>query len=261
MRRPGAVRIAVIVLAAAVVFETAALVFVAGRESARLAAADRPVQRGRRVAEAMGCFGCHGSEGGRPIPNPGARGGEVPSWSGGTWRMYSKSEADLRAWVLDGHPAGRERDPDALIQMPAYRRLVSGRDLEDLVAYLLAVQQFGDPPDDKVGAGLEAATKYGCFGCHGSEGRGLIENPRSFRGFVPPWDGPDYPELVRDRAEFEEWVRDGVTERFRRNPGAQAFLTRQAVAMPAFGNRVSPEELDALFAYVAWVRAHPRGPA
>jgi hypothetical protein len=29
--------------------------------------------------------------------------------------------------------------------------------------------------------------------------------------------------------------------------------------MPAFGDRVTDEELDALYAYVQWVRATPRG--
>ena len=98
----------------------------------------------------------------------------------------------------------------------------------------------------------------GCFGCHGPEGRGLVSNPGSFKGFIPPWDGEDYTELVRNSAEFAQWVRRGVSDRFQANPAARTILATQAIRMPAYGDRVSDEELRDLEAYVAWVRAHPR---
>jgi mono/diheme cytochrome c family protein len=252
------VGIALFALAALAAGEAAVLGFLAWRGNARRVAADTPVARGREVAVSMGCFGCHGPGGAQPIPNPGSKSGEVPGWTGGTWMMWNKTEADVRAWIVDGHPAGREPDPGGLLKMPAYGRFVRGRDREDLIAYVLAVSQFGPPPSDAVGSGHEVAYRLGCFGCHGPEGRGLIENPGSFKGYVPAWDGPDYADLVRSPEEFRQWVRNGVCDRLKANPAAQAFLKLQAIRMPAFGEHVSDADLDALEAYVAWVRDHPR---
>ncbi len=219
------------------------------------------VVRGRAVAERSGCFGCHGPGGSRPIPNPGAKDGEVPSWTGGTWMMWNKTEQDVRAWIVEGHPPDREPDTGALIRMPAYRERLSEHEIDDLVAYVLTVSQFGWPQDPKVAEGRDVATRLGCFGCHGPEGRGLMWNPGSFKEYVPPWDGDDYSELVRSDDEFRQWVRGGITDRFRANPLARHFLDTQAIKMPAYGARVTDADLEGLLAYVAWVRANPRGTA
>lgn len=221
-------------------------------------AAGTPVANGRKIAERMGCFGCHGAGGARPIPNPGAKGGEVPGWPGGTWMMWNRSESDVREWIANGHPSNREPDRGALLAMPAYGARLTARQLDDVVAYVLAVSQFGWPEDPKVADGREAAVKLGCFGCHGPEGRGLVENPGSFKGYIPPWEGDDYLELVRDDSEFRQWVRNGISDRFRGNPAARVFLERQPIPMPAYGERVSDADLEALLAYVQWVRANPR---
>ena len=247
-----------VALAALVAVETAALVYVGLRARWARQAGDTAVVRGRKLAESMGCFACHGPGGGQPIPNPGAKGGEVPGWTGGTWMMWNDSPEDLRAWIVDGHPPGREPDPEALLRMPAYGARLSRAQLDDLVAYVAAVSQFGPDPSETVAAGKDVAWRLGCFGCHGPEGRGLLANPGSFTGYVPAWDGPDYTDLVRDREEFRQWVRKGVCDRLARNPVARGFLQRQAIPMPAFGDRVSAQELDALYAYVQWVRATPR---
>jgi len=185
----------------------------------------------------------------------------VPGWAGGTWMMWNKSPADVRAWIERGIAPGREPDPDALIRMPAYGSRLSEGEIDDLVAYVLAVSQFGWPQEPKVADGREAAVKLGCLGCHGPEGRGLISNPGSFKGFIPAWDGSDYLEVVRGDEEFKQWVRNGITDRFRANPAARHFLDNQAIRMPAYGDRVTDEELDLLLAYVNWVRTNARGKA
>jgi mono/diheme cytochrome c family protein len=239
--------------------ETVALGAFATRAYWRSRATGTPVVRGEKIADRMGCFGCHGPGGARPIPNPGSKGGEVPGWVGGTWMMWNSSEKDVRAWIVNGHPPDREPDPGALIAMPAYGKLLGERDVDDLVAYVLAVSQFGWPEDAKVVEGREVAVKLGCFGCHGPEGRGLVLNPGSFKGYIPGWEGADYLELVRDDDEFRQWVRKGICDRLASNPAARFFLDRQPVAMPAYGDKVTDSDLDALLAYVRWVRATPRG--
>jgi mono/diheme cytochrome c family protein len=244
------------ILAVLAVAEAAALGGLAVRARWRGAAEGTPVQRGRRVAERMGCFGCHGPDGGAGIPNPGSD-EAVPSWSDGTWMMYNDKEEDVRAWILDGHAAGHLPEPEALLKMPAFKGRLSDAELDDLVAYVLTVMQF-NPPEGKAGAGREAAQRLGCFGCHGPEGRGLHGNAGSLKGYTPAWDGDDYADLVRSPAELRQWVRNGITDRFRGNPAARRFVEGEAVRMPAYGDKVSDADLDALQAYIEWVRSHPR---
>jgi mono/diheme cytochrome c family protein len=235
-----------------------ALLFLVTRDSWQRAALDTPVQRGRLLAERMGCFGCHGAGGGQPIPNPGAKGGEVPGWTGGTWMMWNRDESDVRAWILKGRPAHREADPGALIKMPAYESRLTPGEVDDLVAHVLAASHFGPIDDEAAALGHEVAYRSGCFGCHGSEGRGLVLNPGSFKGYIPPWDGPDFGELVRDDAELSQWVRNGASDRFLANPIAKRILESQAIAMPAYKDRIGDGDLKAIGAYIAWVRRHPR---
>jgi mono/diheme cytochrome c family protein len=245
-------------LVAVVLLQAVALAALLVRQGWQRRALDTPVTRGRELARRMGCFGCHGPGGERPIPNPGADNGEVPRWGGGMWMMYNDDEADVRAWIRDGHPPGHQPDENALLSMPAYGERIGEAELSDLTSYVLAVSRFGWPEDPDVSEGREVAERFGCFGCHGPEGRGLVLNPGSLKGYVPPWDGPDYPELVRDDEEFRQWVRDGITERFRSNPAARTILETQAIEMPAYGERITDDELDALLAYVDWVRNNPR---
>ena len=248
----------IVALAASTALFAAGLAFVAMRSSWQRAALDTPVARGRIVAERMGCSGCHGPGGGQPVSNPGAKGGEVPGWTGGTWMMWNRDERDVRAWILRGRPEHREADAGALIEMPAYENRLTSGEADDLVAYVLAASQFGTISDERAAAGHEVAYRLGCFGCHGSEGRGLVMNPGSFKGYIPPWDGNDFVELVRDDAELRQWVREGACQRLRANPVARRILDSQTIAMPAYGNRVSDDDLSAIAAYVGWVRAHPR---
>jgi mono/diheme cytochrome c family protein len=259
MKPPKVRTILLVSLSGLLFLETALLAGLLVRRSWQRSVSESPVLRGQRVAERAGCFGCHGPGGVRGIPNPGSKTGEVPSWTGGTWMMWNDREEDIRGWIEDGHPPGREPDPGALVKMPAYEGILPEREIEDLVAYVLAVSQFGWPEDERVAEGRDVAVRFGCLGCHGPEGRGLLPNPRSYKGYVAPWDGPDFEELVRDEQEFRQWVRQGISDRFKANPAARFFLERAPVKMPAYGDRISDSELDALFAYVRWVRDNPRG--
>ena len=251
-------RIAVWMIAALALAEGAALALLLTRERWQRQAEGMAVQRGEAVARRMGCFGCHGPGGAAGIPNPGTTSSTVPSWTGGNWMMYNDKESDVRAWILDGHPPGHKLEEGALISMPAFRSRLTPQEVDDVTAYVLAVSLFGTPQDEQVAHGRNVAVQLGCFGCHGPEGRGLIANPGSFRGYVPPWDGADYAELVQNDAELRQWVRDGISQRFRSNPAARRILESQAIQMPAYGDRVSDKDLAGLRAYIDWARHNPR---
>lgn len=224
-----------------------------------------PVLRGARIAEHMGCFSCHGPGGVAGVPNPRSKVGDVPAWVGGNYLMFNDAPSEIREWILDGVPrrlkddaADLQRRGSQLISMPAYRGRMAETDLDDLVAYVQAVSGAIAAPEGPAAEGRSLAVEHGCFGCHGPEGRGLLSNPGSFKGYIPPWDSDDYVELVRDPGEFREWVGEGEIRRFRDNPAAAHFLDAQVVKMPPFKTILSETDIEKLRAYVEWVRSRSR---
>ena len=218
-------------------------------------------ERGRRIAEANGCFGCHGAEGMHGTANPGRLDATVPSFTGALM-MYATNADQVREWIEDGSTASKrastswqaERKKGAL-RMPAFEKRLTRREIDDLVAFVMAAAGEPAPEDSLPSAGLDRAGALGCFGCHGTGGRFARPNPGSFKGYVPPWDGPDFPELVANRAEFDEWVTSGVSKRFASNPMAMFFLKRAPLKMPHYQTHLEPGDLDAMWAYVGWLRA------
>ena len=226
-----------------------------------------PAERGRRLAQRTGCFACHGPEGTRGTANPGRLDRAVPGFEGDVM-MYARSAAEIRAWIQDGSTPGkrasqtwrRERERGTL-RMPAFGTRLGRREIDDLVAFVEVMSGVPAPPsgDSLASRGLERAEKLGCVGCHGPGGRLARPNPGSLRGFVPPWDGRDFPDLVHGRAEFDEWVKRGVSRRFEGNPAARWFLRRAVLKMPAYEPHLAPDDLDALWAYVTWLRGSGAG--
>jgi len=221
-----------------------------------------PVERGRRLAEATGCFGCHGPEGMEGTANPGRDEKTVPSFK--ALMMYAKGKEEVREWIRDGVTTARsksetwraEREAGAL-RMPAFGTRLKPHQIDDLVSFVMTVAGENAPEDSLALAGRGRIEALGCTGCHGRDGRYARPNPGSLKGYIPPWDGEDFTELVRDRNEFDEWVRRGNTRRFETNPLAMYFLRRAAVHMPAFERFLAPGDLDALWAYVGWLRGRP----
>ena len=227
-----------------------------------------PAERGRRIAERTGCFGCHGPGGLRGANNPGRIDKSVPNFADDVM-MYAKTPEEIREWIRDGVTRKKaasvtwrtERDRGAL-RMPAFKGRMSERDLDDLVAYVMAVSGIPEPEDSLASAGLTRANQLGCTGCHGPGGRLGRPNPGSWKGYIPSWDGADFNEIVRDSAEFREWVERGISRRFESNPLAAFFLERAPVKMPAFEKQSQPGDLPVLWAYVTWLRSEaPRARA
>jgi mono/diheme cytochrome c family protein len=225
-----------------------------------------PAERGRRLAEAHGCFTCHGPAGRHGAANPGRRDKSVPTFAGDLM-MYAHDAGDVRAWILDGSTARKresqtwreQRDAGAL-RMPAYRGALSPGQVSDLVAYVMLVSDSPEPTDSLALAGRERATALGCVGCHGPGGRLAPPNPGSLKGYVPSWDGADFHELVRDEVEFREWVGKGISTRVRANPAARFFLERARLRMPAYEHHLESGDLEALWAWVRWVRSPEASP-
>jgi mono/diheme cytochrome c family protein len=222
------------------------------------------VQRGWHVAERKGCFTCHGPGGLRGMANPGYGFDEVPPFTRELITMYVESENEIREWILDGIPKRIAQDPEqrkhrerAVVPMPAWRGLLSQGELEDLVAFVKAASDFERPQDENAEEGRKVAERFGCFNCHGPQGRGSPPNLRAFKGYIPSWDGADFPELARDDAEVREWILDGRPKRLHENSIARWFLSRQPIKMPAYRGHISEAEVDRIVDYIHWVRQHP----
>jgi mono/diheme cytochrome c family protein len=222
------------------------------------------VHRGWAVAESHGCFTCHGVGGHRGMTNPGHGLEDIPPWSSGLTTMYAENEGEIREWILDGMTKRVRADPEqmklrlgAAIAMPSYRQVLSDGDLVALVAYVKAVADFEKPEDAQAEAGRQVAIQYGCFNCHGPQGRGALDNPGSLKGYVPAWDGPEYADLVRSDDEARQWILDGRARRLQDSALARFFLDRQKVQMPAYRQHLTDADVDALLAYIRWLGQHP----
>jgi mono/diheme cytochrome c family protein len=220
-----------------------------------------PVQRGWRTAAAQGCFTCHGPGGRLGLEDPGNGIGGVPTFTKDDLAGYARNDQEIREWILDGMPRRlrAETTPEdlaegALIRMPRFRGVLSDREVDDLVAYVKAVGDVDSPAEPRAAAGRQAAARLGCFACHGPQGRGSLPNPRSLKGYIPAWDGPDFPELARDDAEVVEWILDGRPRRLQEDGLARRFLDRQVVQMPAYRGRITPGELEEIVHYIKWLR-------
>lgn len=260
------------------VVEIARLAYPAVRDAV-LSIEDTPAARGERLAGQLGCFGCHGPAGQGGIKNPKVAGegegdrtltvlsddDEVPAFTQQTQMMYVKTTDDIREYILDGAPRRKREDSDyraevesAALRMPAYRSLVTASQVEDLVAYLRAASGQILPEDDKGAVrGGELALELSCFSCHGPLGAGGVSNPGSFKGYIPAFWGADFDELVRDDGELRRWIADGKISRIAEHPIGKVFFERQALKMPAYGKLLPPADVDALVAYVRWIRTGP----
>ncbi len=214
-------------------------------------AAGRP-PRGQR-----GCLSCHGP-GGRLADPEGTRGiGSVPSFEHDDVTAYAKSEGEIREWILDGKPRRLREEPagragpapaDARLGRPALtsrgrspRRVREGR-----LRLRSAARSRGGGPRRRRAPGLLLLPR--------PAGPLRHPEPGSLKGYVPAWSGADFPELARDEGEIREWIRDGGPKRLRDNPLAAFFMRRQAIRMPAYGDRVSEDEVREITAYIRWLR-------
>jgi len=220
-----------------------------------------PAERGRRLAERTGCFGCHGPGGMHGANNPERMDKTVPNFADDVM-MYAKTPEEIHEWIHNGvthkkaaSVAWRADRDRGVLRMPAFKGRMSERAMDDLVAYVIAASGMSEPGDSLSAHGAERAEQLGCVGCHGAGGRLARSNPGSWKGYVPSWDGADFPELVRDSSEFREWVEHGVSRRFEANPIATFFLRRAVLKMPAYEKHVDSNDVPALWAYVTWLRS------
>lgn len=98
---------------------------------------------GMHEAARLGCFACHGPGGIGGAPNPGSFKGRIPAWDGAEYAEIVRNEGELREWILNGHPQRLWDNPAArhfldgqVVQMPAYRRVLTDDQLVKIMGYI-----------------------------------------------------------------------------------------------------------------------------
>lgn len=169
--------------------------------------ADPELARGRSLAQGLGCFGCHGEDGRGQLLNPGSFKGIIPPWDSADFEHLVKDDEELRTWILDGtiprlrdHPAAAFFLQRQAVKMPAYRGLLSDRELSSLVRYIRWVrrpagfagwqERWVQPRQPLVARGVvqrgrELYVSTGCAACHGRDAEGGMPNGA---GDVPALD-------------------------------------------------------------------------
>lgn len=242
-----------------------------------------PVSRGAVLATAAGCAACHGSS----IDDPRANfrlsdSGWQPTGIAPIWEEEHSAESII-TWVTHGVPdSKRARHQDLLMQMPAYGDdgHFNAAEIKDIAAWALAVGIKGfqgydnideDMPDltaDEVAAleegelvllGDRLSRQVGCYQCHGELGQGRIDNPASFKGYIPGFQGDDFLKLTAggDPVEIRHWIEHGrgrAIESGLLGGLAQNYFDAQAIPMPGYAEILRPAEIDLLVAYVQWLQ-------
>lgn len=149
-------------------------------------------------------------------------------------------------------PARSDQAPHPPLRMPAFRGVITEAQLNDLVAYYKVIAVFDEMPEAALN-GYHAAQDLGCFGCHGPGGLITAHNPRSFKGYIPPWRGADFKDLVRNDAELKQWILEGHVDRLQKNKAALFFTRRQVIKMPAYRSVASDSTIASVMDYVKWV--------
>ena len=221
------------------------------------------VQRGYRIADETGCFTCHGPGGHRGMLDPGHGLEDVPPWSGGILATYAENEEEIRQWIVNGLPESVRKDPEqmklrerAVVRMPAFRAILGDAQVSDLVAYVKAVGDLEKPKDARRRGGTAGRPEATAAStAMGPRGGARLPNARSLKGYIPAWDGADFPELAADDQEIRDWILDG---------GTRAVLSsRMAQLLPR-----APADQDAGLSRIRQrrrrpraCRLHPLGPA
>lgn len=141
-------------------------------------------------------------------------------------------------WKWGGTPAEIEQ---TLVMgrngyMPGYRETLNPAELDQVAAYVLSLNGFS-LPEDAVTAGAEIFTgpKGGCFQCHGMDAQGLTSQgaPNLSNNIWALVDVPGAADDAQRVARVARFIHDGVQRQ-----------------MPAFADRLSPNEIRVLTAYV-----------
>ena len=196
---------------------------------------DQSVAAGAHVFVQFACAQCHGENG---------QGGVSPDVPALTTAGKALTAAELRK-IID-HGLGESANPTKPY-MPVWGAVISGRQVNELVAYIRAgLPSVSDataaPVPSGQGAAVAGAALYvrdGCINCHGPNGLGGVPNPLSEDKTIPPLSGADFRSEFNTDKKIEDVIRSG-----------SVIGRAPIVSMPHWGGILSDADLAALVAYL-----------
>jgi len=180
---------------------------------------------GERLFMENNCWLCHGQRGD----------GAGPLSPGLSPRPVDFTDAALMARLTDAYLFWRLSEggaqPPFLSSMPAWKAMLSPQERWQLVAYVRSIATAGAAAGVSEQVGLELLQKYGCLGCHRYAGKGNFA-------------GPDLDNVgARRDADF---IRQSILD-----PSAEVAKGYRDIMPKDYGQRISPEDLDALVEFLA----------
>lgn len=159
------------------------------------------------------CSGCHGAGG--------AGGPNYPVLADDDW-LYGGSVETIVQTLINGRKG----------IMPSHAKVLSAEQIDQLAAYVVGLSEGKDDE-----AGKQLYMSSGCLACHGVDGKGMQAlGSANLTDAVWRFNEPDLLASARHT------IAHGVND-------ANDPKTREAV-MPAFGDRLSQDEIKKLAVYV-----------
>lgn len=159
------------------------------------------------------CAACHGT-GGEGVP------GLFPALADDDW-LYGGTMEDIITSITEGRQGN----------MPAHEGMLDEADINALADFVIAL-----PQGKATKAGWQKFDESGCTACHGADAKGSALNGDSFTGAANLTD--QIWRFGGSREQVLRTIRFGVNQE-----GVEG--TRVAI-MPAFGGKLSPEEIKML---------------
>jgi mono/diheme cytochrome c family protein len=212
--------------------------------SAAPAQVSQQVKDGAQLYVDYGCIRCHAPNGVGGVPNRLNVGGDstIPALN----NQFRSADEQFRAApqitqiLTEGSIVSRKK---GVINMPSWNGVINSAQADALAAYILAgfpttsVTYDADPatPEDIYSA-------YACIDCHGQVGGtsspSPAPNPKTEDGTVPALRNPDDDVPL---AELHSVLLEGSIPK----PG-----TKGVIFMPAWGQILSTDQLDAVLPYI-----------
>jgi cytochrome c oxidase subunit 2 len=195
------------------------------------------LEKGRQLAENLGCSACHSQDGNASL-GPGWKGlyGRTEQLANGTSVLVD--EAYVKESILDPKAKLVQGYPPVMVTYT-----LNEDELGALVALIKSLgaessaSEASGPGDDLAAQGQRLAQSLGCLACHSVDGS---------KGIGPTWQGLyGKTETLADDTKIK--VDEGYIKESVLNPSAK-IVKGYAPVMPVFAP--SDKELDALIAFI-----------
>ncbi len=207
--------------------------------------ASQQVKDGAQLYVSLACIRCHAPDGVGGIPNQLNVGGDstIPPLNN-TYRAKDEQFANPQqiTQVLD--EGGIVSKKPGIINMPSWKGVINSAQADALAAYILAgFPHVGVTYDPDPAKAPEIYEAYACIECHGQVGLNATPppapNPKTADKEVPGLRNPD------DNVPPSE-LRSVLMEGSIPDPG-----TKGVIFMPAWGQILSVDQMNAILPYIA----------